>query len=819
MPLFFVSGLVALVYEVLWMNELGLLFGNTAHATATTLAAFFLGLAAGGYFWGQRAAGLRNPLQTYGLLELAVALSVIGYFQILDAYHALYPTLFETFGNSHGKFVAVKFLLSMIILFPAAFFIGGTLPVMTQYLVQDALGLGRKVSVLYAVNTLGAAAGSVLAGFYLPPIFGFALSYKLALGCTALIGTAALILAGRRTPLCSQSATFASKTGITTREPVIPLPSVRAFALVSGFAMLCLEVLWTRMFAQVLQNSVYTFATILVIYLLALSAGAVLANWMMRWKVSPVRVLFNLFMAGALFVAATPFLFNAWTDGQKYIGAREGWTGYLVEVLKVEAAVMGIPVFVLGAIFPFLIKIAEPWVLSPGRQVGQLVALNTAGSIIGSLTAGFVILEAIGLWAGIRFVGVLYLVMAIYVLMIAEHGNRAIAILPMIGILLLVSVLDTARLPQVGIDPADEDESLVQVWESSSGTVAVVRRRESLKIKVNNYYTLGGTGSRELEEAEGYLPLLMHPGPESVFFLGLGTGISAGAVLNFPIRRLVVAELIPEVVQASAKYFSLYNNRLFLDPRVQVIAEDGRNILAGSREEFDVIIADLFVPWRSGAGSLYALEHYRTVRERLRENGLFMQWLPAYQLSKAEFGTIVRTMLEVFPQVTLWRGDFSSQKPILGVLAQPQNVPLAADALMFSDQNRPDFGNGVPALAHYVGNIGMLGAEWRTYPINSDDRPVIEYQSPITQRRAKNQEAEWLAGESLIQLMEHIQELQPPRHDSYLKNFVPEVRALSTAGMYLHRSQVLEQQGRLSAAKEDYLRYKELLREAAAKFP
>ncbi|MGR9108353.1 MAG: fused MFS/spermidine synthase [Gammaproteobacteria bacterium] len=812
--LFFFSGLFGLVYEVLWMKELGLLFGNTAFAAATTLAAFFSGLAAGGYFWGQRASGLDNPLQTYGLLELAVALSVIGYCQILDGYHALYPSIFEIFGSHRWVFITVKFLLSIGLLFPAAFFIGGTLPVMTQYWVRNRASLGRGVSVLYGVNTLGAAAGSLLAGFFLPPVLGFSMSYALAVASSASIGVVALILAHRRERPSTAFADAPCETESHVNEPLMPLNTIRALAFISGLGLLCLEVLWTRMFAQVLQNSVYTFATILFVFLVALAAGALFANRLMHHGVGMLGCVSALLVGGGLLVALTPFLFDLLTDGLTYIGARAGWAGYLARVLKMEIAVIAIPVLVLGAIFPYLLKIAEPFTRASGRMVGQLVALNTTGSILGSLMAGFLLLESIGLWAGIRFVAVLYLLAAIFLLRSRQAASPLRIAVPMLGILLLVSVLDPSRLPRVRFDPVEEDESLLDVQESSSATVAVVRRGTELKIKVNNYYTLGGTGSQELEEVEGYLPVLLHSKPDSVFFLGLGTGISAGAALEFPLKRLVVAELIPEVVQASNKYFTRYNNDLFFDPRVQVIAEDGRILLAGSPEQFDLIIADLFIPWRSGAGSLYSLEHYRTVRDRLRSQGTFMQWLPGYQLSTAEFGSIVRTMLEVFPQITLWRGDFSSRKPVLGLLAQADEVPLAVDALLYADPARRDLREQVPLLAHYVGNIGRSPEMWRTYPINSDDKPVIEYQAPITQRREKNQEVDWMAGEALIEFMQALQKHQPAATDPYLANLSPDQLALPKAGLVLHRSRVLKQQGFLTAAKEAHAQYKALLRRA-----
>ena len=164
--LFVFSGAAALVYEVLWLKELGRLFGVTAHATAATLAVFFLGLAAGSLTWGRRAARDRNPLRTYGLLELAIAASALLYFWLLDIYRWLYPALFAALGDNSAGFVAVKLLLAVAILFPPAFFMGGTLPVMGQFLVRRASELGRTATMLYTFNTLGAAAGA-LAGNHL----------------------------------------------------------------------------------------------------------------------------------------------------------------------------------------------------------------------------------------------------------------------------------------------------------------------------------------------------------------------------------------------------------------------------------------------------------------------------------------------------------------------------------------------------------------------------------------------------------------------------------------------------------------------------
>ncbi len=411
--LFFFSGAVALVYEVLWMKELGLLFGNTAHAASATLGAMFLGLSLGGWVWGDRARKMDNPLLAYGLLELAVAISVAGYFFILDAYHQLYPVIFALFEPTRSVFVTVKFVLALFLLFPPAFFMGGTLPVMSQATIRSKALLGPRVAILYGVNTFGAALGAFLCGFYFPVWLGFEKSYFLAMGVTAGVGILAILLSR------THQARAAFENNGLDKKVVVPgkvlsMKALQCLALLSGIVTIGLQVLWTRMFAQVLQNSVYTFSAILVVFLLCLAAGAGFANRLSLLKISPLSILFALLTTGAVLVTTSPFVFNLWTDGLVNVGSGKDWDAYVLSVLGMAFAVMGLPVILLGAVFPFLAKLAEPYAESSGRVVGQLVAINTFGAMLGSIAAGFLILEFLGLWAGIRLMGIVYLLTAIH---------------------------------------------------------------------------------------------------------------------------------------------------------------------------------------------------------------------------------------------------------------------------------------------------------------------------------------------------------------------------------------------------------------------
>ncbi|MEN8181154.1 MAG: fused MFS/spermidine synthase [Myxococcota bacterium] len=815
------------------MRELGLLFGNAAYAAATTLTAFFLGLAAGSWTWGRRAAGLRRPLRAYAWLELAVAASALLCFLIQPAYGAVYGPLSAAAGQSHGLFLLVKFGLALLALFPASFFMGGTYPVLSQHLVSRPSSLGRTGAALYATNTFGAALGAYIAGFHLPLMLGFRNSYFLALATTVVVGALAWWLGGRaHASAWGSDRTPASSRAVGSPHPVLLSErGVRWLGFLSGFVALGLEVLWTRMFAQVLQNSVYTFSIILVVFLVSLALGGSLAHRLARRAAAPASVLFALFLGSGLLVGLSPLLFSKLTGGLGYLGSGTGWAGYVVRVYAVAALVMGPPALVLGTVFPYLLKLSEPFGRSPGRSVGELAALNTVGGIVGSAVAGFVLLDAFGLWPSLRLMSLIYLIAGV---LVGARTTRPLAhqAIAAGALLSLVSVLDPDRLPRVRVN-VEEEEHLLEVLEGSGGTVAVVRRGDVVTMKLNNHYVLGDTGVRAWEEVQAHLPLLLHPKPRAVFVLGMGTGISAGAVLQHPVERVVVAEIVPEIIEAARRHFSPYVHGLFEDPRAAIVAEDGRNHLLATSERFDVILSDLFVPWKAGAGQLYSREHFIAARERLREGGIFAQWLPLYQMSQRQFGIVARTMLEAFPRLTLWRGDFLSERPIVALVGHRDDVPLDPGVLLARLTGRETAGgsdgligrmesafprNGgavAPPLAtfllSYAGNLGRSSSLVIDHPLSTDDRPLIEYWAPVIQRREKATQVSWFVGPPLIDFLSELQRLVPPDQDPYLRLLDERERELVTAGLAYHRAIVLGRKGDRAAAERALDEFKRIV--------
>ncbi|MGE3511839.1 MAG: spermidine synthase, partial [Vicinamibacterales bacterium] len=732
------SGAAALIYEVLSLRALGTLFGNTAQASALGFAVFFAGLAAGSAFWGRRAVDTRGALITYARLEAAIAVSATLVLGLSAAYHSIYPWSYRLFGGSPALLTVVKVTLAVAVLFPPAFLMGGTVPIVAAVAVGPTT-LGRRGARLYAANTAGGATGALAAGFYLPAVLGFTGAYAVAMAINLTVAAFSYLLA-RRAPiaedLISRRPRASGAPGRAGRVPSV----LWVLSALSGFLTLGLEVAATRLFAQVLQNSVYTFSTILVTFLVALAAGSVVASWLAQRATRPWTTLALVLIASSIAVAAIPFVFYRATGELRYLAPGHDWASYTGTVFAFALFVLAIPGAVVGIAFPFLLRLAQDHAAGGvGRLLGRVNAWNTAGAIAGSLTTGFVLLPSVGLWSTFKLIGLVYLVSGTAVLWFVAQAPIGVRLVPALLLLILSTALDPVRLPLVRLNEA-AGERLLDVWESAYGVTAVVARGGERRIKVNNYYSLGGSGSVEHERNQALLPLLTHPNPASVFFLGLGSGITAGAAVQAPVRQLTVAELIPDVIAAARTHFSDVANGLFTDPRARVIADDGRHYLSTTRERFDLIVADLFIPWEAGSGGLYTLEHFGAARARLHPAGAFVQWLPLYQMSAHEFMVIARTFMAAFPQVTVWRGDFFPDRPIVALAGSATLAPLDPERLARRGQEIAGggfSGEAVRALTlpGYAGTLSRAPHLNAPGPLNTEDIPADEDAAPITQRQ------------------------------------------------------------------------------------
>ena len=819
--LFFLSGVASLLYQVMWMKELSLLFGSSTQSAAITTASFFLGLGLGAQLIGkwvkqakQNTSHQRRFLGYYFWLEIAIAISALLYFLLYPAFNLVYAGIFDYLTGQTNLLLAIKFLLAMVLLSIPAFFMGGTLPVMAELVVDKQSKFASRVAHIYFVNTLGACAGAIAGGFWLPKTFGFTNTYLIAIAISSSLALIVWLYRWRAHPADkSHLQNSVSTARSNDRKRLSKTPSLPKYLLLvaafSGFASLALQVLWTRLFSQVLQNSTYTYSAIITVFLLALTLGALIASRLARLNPS-IKILSFTLLISALLVALTPASFMYFTNGMSYVGGRVGLMGYIFEVIGIVAIVIGPSVVVMGITLPYLYKLVESQIGdSYANIVGRINSLNTYAAIVGSLLAGFVLFHWLGTWQAIYAIASLYMVTAFLVIIKIKVSSREITSFALIAIFIIV--LNPGKLPIVPISPITKKERLLEVWEGSSGTVAVVEQDGNLKTKLNNWYALGGSKAKRMEAMQTHLPLQLHGQAKSVFYLGLGTGITAGTVLNYTVDKVVVAELIDKVITASEKYFTEFNNDLFNDPRVSVVNEDGRHYLHASSETFDLIIADLFIPWRAGVGSLYSLEHFLTAKKRLNDHGYFVQWLPMYQMTVAEFKVIAKTMLEAFPMVTAWRGDFFANKPIVALVGHQHQGLLKDQTFLRQSSARAlqsyEETSSVPLLSHYIGQLHADLPFLQGARTNTDDNPIIDYLAPASHRAEKQGLIDWLTGPDLLAVMRQIQTPE----DTFLEGMSErEVRAIF-AGYFLQVAQVARDVGDEQARKKAMEQVNQLL--------
>ena len=794
--LVFLSGFSALIYQILWMKQLGLLFGNTSHAAGATLAAFFAGLAVGSWFWGKRSTQSRNPLRIYAVLELGIAITALLYFVVIKGYHFIYPEVFESV-HSGAWLLLIKFLLALVLIFPPAFCMGGTIPVMGQYVIRNPSRFGSTSALLYGINTLGATLGALMAGFFMPLWFGFRVTCFIAMGITLILAVLAFLVSrsssASREVVAGEDETLAAESSAVDGNKFDKNRfALTAICFMSGFGVLALEVLWTRMFSLVLENSVV---------LSCLAGGSLISSVLARRKWSPQTVLAVLLGLSGMAIALTPTVFMNVTDSFQFQAVKATWLDFVFLIFKKCALIIALPALVLGAVFPYLMKTEEQYATSAGRSLGRLATINTLGAILGSLVCAFLLLECFGLWRSMQIMGVIYFLMAIGMPSVRGRVGIAMKGVSAVGLVLLFTGLNPSQLPVTGVLEMRKDEVTIKAWEGSDCTVSVVRGNDGLAIKINSDYGLGSTGARVRQACQAEIPLMLKPDAKSVFFLGMGTGISAGAALSdrFPqVERVVTCELSPNVIAASKEFMTNVDgvdltNGLFTDPRSTVLTEDGRHYLMATKEKFDIIDADLFVPYHSGAGSLYTTEHFESVKQRLKPGGIFVQWVPVYQVTDFEFHVIGRTMLEVFDQVSILRCDFAPFNEVVAFVGHYDDTPLAACGIDDTQiKQRFIEGNGQydiyqtlnpqTALVYYGGNVTASKKLFAGYPVNTDDKPVIEYMAPKYYRNQGKDEMPWFVGPYILKFIKDVQENCPPDKDPLLVNRTPANRRLPLAG-------------------------------------
>ena len=762
------SGCCALVYQIGWLREFRLIFGASTAASAAVLAIFIGGLGIGGWIFGPRVDRHPRPLRFYSTLELVVSLAAACTPFLLDAGRSLYLALggVETLGAGVGS--GVRMLVSALVLAVPTVAMGGTLPAMARAVTREGDTSRRDVAALYALNTLGAVIGCVAATFVLLEALGTRQTLWLAAAVNLLIAMCARALDRSMQPLADTAAETPAETpASTTVSPVNAAASTAAapmfFLLAAsasvGFAFFLLELVWYRLLAPLLGGSVFTFGLVLAMALVGVGLGG-LAYALAAANRPATLVAFatTCLLEGAA-VAAT----YALGDGVALMALSMGSlraAGFLAQTLGwtlVTAVVVLPPAIVAGYQFPLLIALFGRGRDQVGRQIGAAYAANTAGAIAGSLAGGFGLLpwlSAPGAW---QLVAALLLGLGAWALLMEMRSGDRRLFLPqlataglVIGCLMTAGPTAAWRHGGVGAGrvPADvlSSRNKLMAWMLDSrrrvvwardgveSGVALARDNNGFSFIVNGKADGSARADAGTQVMLGLLGAARQPKPVRSLVIGLGTGSSAGWLAAIPtMERVDVVELEPVVLDV-AKASRPVNRDVLSMPNVHVMLGDARETLLTSSARYDVIASEPSNPYRAGIASLFTQEYYRAAASRLTDDGVFVQWVQAYDIDARTMRTIYATLGSVFPEIETWQtvgADIvlvARRRPFVesaaALAARVGSEPYrSAIAWSWRASNLNGF------LAHYIGGtpLARVIASGPNVEINTDDRNVVEF--------------------------------------------------------------------------------------------
>jgi spermidine synthase len=702
------SGAAALGYQIVWTQQAALWLGHESAAVLAVVAAFFGGLALGALVLGRRVQQSRVPARWFAACEATIgawSLALVPLFQPVTR------GLVAMLGAQPAPVWhwAVAFGGTFMLLLPATAAMGATLPSLERALARTRRA-GASIAVLYAGNTGGAVLGVLVAAFWLVPAFGLTVT---ALVCAALnfIAAAAAL---RVLAVGSDAAVeLASAT---------PAPGVLPLLAATGLLGIGYEVLVVRVVSQVTENTVYTFALLLAVYLVGTAAGAAVYGRCRGATAEPVVMRDRLLRALA---AACLLGLLALTAAEPIrVGVLSALGPSMGAALAAEAALAAVgfllPTIAMGALFSHLAATA-------GVGLGRVLGVNTLGAAAAPWVFGVVLLPALGAKLALLTVAAGYLVL------VSARAWRAPAQWSVVALAAGLCVWAPAPT-RVDVPPGGR---VVSLREGAMATVSVVEANGVASLHINNRQQEGSNATVLADARQAVLPLLLHPAPRRALFLGLGTGVTATAAAQDLGLTVDAVELLPEVIATSA----FFTQEVFGDSpnaRLNLVAADARRFVRAAPRRYDVIVADDFHPARSGSGALYTVEHFRAVRERLADGGLFCQWLPLHQLDMRTLRSIVRTFLAAYPDGAAVLATNSLETPVVGLvgrrdaarvrasevrqrIASPRLPPTAAQ-LGFSDE--------LAVLGSFIAGPSTLASFAGDAPLNTDDLPVIAYLAP-----------------------------------------------------------------------------------------
>lgn len=748
--LLFGSGVAALTFQILWIKQLSLVVGIDIFAITTGVGAFFAGLALGGLALGRLADRTPRPFLFYAGLETGVAVLGIAVTWLLAAA----PPWFAALETNVG---ALAWLMVFALVGLPAVLMGGTLPVLVRALTASAAAIGRKGGGLYAANTFGAIAGALLSAFLFIPSLGIK-GTGLAAAAIGLLAALGAVLADRG--VASSPPETAKAAAGFSRDAKLAI----ALYVLAGGVALGYEVVWSQAIVQFMSTRAFAFSVVLATYLAGLALGAALfARWADRVR-DPWGVFGLLIALAGLAALLQMALLGDWLIALQTLAERAAWalTGndlarMCARFAAAALTIVFLPTLFLGAAFPAALRliVADGHV---GQGVGVVAALNTLGGIAGTVLTGFVLVPQLGLMRTLAVLAIAAVAIGLIAVLWRRQSGRltATTVAAAVAVCLTAALIPIDKLAT--LLPAARKGEIVFYEEGRGATVAVVEQKGG-KGSFRRLYIQGVSNSGDSLPSLRYmrlqalLPLIIHRGePKSALVIGLGTGITAGALLNVAsLDRRVAAELLPSVARAAARFTGNYGAHR--DPRLEIRLRDGRRELLQNDARYDLITLEPPPPSAAGVANLYSTDFYRLAASRLEPKGMVAQWLPLPTQNEEDTRSLVQSFIEVFPHAALWTTELHEML-LIGSF-EPMPLDLKTISGRFAD----------PAIQGTLAEVGIASPAALLATWIADRERLVTFAgnaSPVTDDRPRIEYAPWVRPDAFVPVLV---ELFALRHD------------------------------------------------------
>ncbi|MFT4580146.1 MAG: spermidine synthase, partial [Nitrospinales bacterium] len=743
--IFFVSGITALIYEIVWTRMLTLVFGHTVFSVSVVLAAFMAGLGLGSYLFGyaaDRLSSASSALKVYGWIEI-----------LIFASGALLSLLFANFADAYSLFHSVipespplqnllKVLFSFTLMLVPTTFMGATLPLISKYCVTDDKRIGTQISLLYALNTFGAACGCLLTGFLLMGTFGVLQTVLSAAVGNLLIGIGALNI-------------YKENGGsLKFNLPEIKFPKVdwsaeqkfwMGISFVCGFTALAYEVLWTRLLVFSIASTVYSFSMMLAVFLLGIFLGSLFLIPLLP-KIKNLRTVLialqggvGIYVIGSLYglesILSPPW--NAYNLGNPIAAF---WVYF-----KDSAALMLVPTLLLGMCFPLLIQLISKKHENIGQTTGQIYAANTVGAIFGSLVSGFLFLPNFGSQTSLTLIATINLFTMILLFRTGDYLTPAIRKGMTVVFAALILFVNMA-IPSDLLNPFFMRDSagkrnlnkLMYFEEGLSDTVAVFKEDygmldPSAKRLITNGISMSASNmiATRYMKLLAHVPILLVDKPDDILVVCFGTGQTTGAAGLHPrVKTVDSLELSSSVINAG-KMFTDQNHNVLANPKVNFVIQDGRNHLLTTHKLYDVITSEPPPPRTAFTVNLYTREYYELQKSKLKPGGIAVQWIPLHSQGPKEVAMHFKTFKSVFPFTMGWL-SVANEMFIIG-----SNQPIKIDFNKLNERlQEPEIKKAladieIPNIFSFLSNIWLLNEQVEKlgdgFPLITDNHPAIEF--------------------------------------------------------------------------------------------